>query len=73
MNYEKIVTLYDTSEHAEGARHSLEAAGFPPSDISMVTKKTLGRPCLGRGARRSRRRRPTTATPPVGADYGFPQ
>jgi hypothetical protein len=41
MNYEKIVTLYDTAEHAEGARRSLEAAGFPPSDISMVTKKTL--------------------------------
>jgi stress response protein YsnF len=41
MNYEKIVTLYDTAQHAEDARHSLEAAGFPPRDISMVTKKTL--------------------------------
>jgi uncharacterized protein (TIGR02271 family) len=41
MNYEKIVTLYDTAEHAERARRGLEAAGFPPSDISMVTNKTL--------------------------------
>ena len=28
MNYEKIVTLYDTAEHGEGARRSLEAASF---------------------------------------------
>jgi uncharacterized protein (TIGR02271 family) len=41
MNYEKIVTLYDTAEHAEAAKRSLEAVGFPPSDISMVTKKIL--------------------------------
>jgi hypothetical protein len=42
MNYEKIVTLYDTAEHGEGARRSLEAAGFSPIDISMDTKKTFG-------------------------------
>jgi hypothetical protein len=41
MNYEKIVTLYDTAEHGEGTRRSLEAAGFSPIDISMDTKKTL--------------------------------
>src|SRR5580765_4253743 len=41
MNYEKIVTLYDTAEHGEGTRRSLEAAGFSPIDISMNTKKTL--------------------------------
>ena len=41
MTYEKIVTLYDTAEHAEAARHNLEAAGYPPSEISMVTNKTL--------------------------------
>ena len=41
MNYEKIVTLYDTAEHAEAARKNLEAAGFPPVEISMVTNKTL--------------------------------
>lgn len=42
MNYEKIVTLYDTAEHAEAARRNLEAAGFSPSEMSMVTKQTLG-------------------------------
>jgi stress response protein YsnF len=41
MNYEKIVTLYDTADHAEAARRSLEAAGFVPSDISMINSKTL--------------------------------
>src|SRR5215467_11243043 len=41
MKYEKIVTLYDTAEHAENARKSLESAGFAPSEISMVSKKTL--------------------------------
>src|SRR6476646_1194028 len=41
MNHEKIVTLYDTAEHAERARRGLEVAGFPPNDISMVTKMTL--------------------------------
>src|SRR5690349_9892161 len=42
MNYEKIVTLYDTAEHAEAARRSLESAGFTPGDISMINSKTLG-------------------------------
>jgi len=42
MNYEKIVTLYDTSEHAEAARRSLEASGFAPSEISLINSKTLG-------------------------------
>src|SRR5215472_13100234 len=41
MNYEKIVTLYDTAEHAEAARRNLEAAGFAPSEISMINSKTL--------------------------------
>jgi len=42
MNYEKIVTLYDTAEHAEAARRNLEGAGFPASEISMVGKQALG-------------------------------
>jgi stress response protein YsnF len=41
MNYEKIVTLYDTQAHAEAAKHNLEAAGFPSSEISMINSKTL--------------------------------
>lgn len=42
MNYEKIVTLYDTAGHAAEARRSLEAAGFPASEISTVTSSGLG-------------------------------
>ena len=41
MTYEKIVTLYDTLNHAEAARRSLEKAGFAPGEISMITSKTL--------------------------------
>ena len=41
MRYERIVTLYDTGEHAEAARHNLTTAGFVPSEISMITDKTL--------------------------------
>jgi uncharacterized protein (TIGR02271 family) len=41
MTYEKIVTLYDTAEHAEAAKRNLEAAGFPPSEISFLSTKTL--------------------------------
>jgi uncharacterized protein (TIGR02271 family) len=41
MNYEKIVTLFDTAEHAEAARINLVAAGFPNSEISLVSNKTL--------------------------------
>src|SRR5260370_28746346 len=42
MTYEKIVTLYDKAEHAEAAKRSLEQAGFAPSEISMISSKTLG-------------------------------
>jgi stress response protein YsnF len=42
MTYEKIVTLYDTADHAEAARRNLVAAGFPPSEISTINSKTLG-------------------------------
>lgn len=42
MNYEKIVTLYDTAGHANEARRSLEAAGFPASEISTLTSAGLG-------------------------------
>jgi uncharacterized protein (TIGR02271 family) len=41
MAYEKIVTLFDTAEHAEAARHNLEAAGFPGSEISVVSSNAL--------------------------------
>jgi uncharacterized protein (TIGR02271 family) len=41
MNYEKVVTLFDTSDHAEAARRNLESAGFSPSEISVVSNKTL--------------------------------
>jgi uncharacterized protein (TIGR02271 family) len=42
MTYEKIVTLYDTAGHAAEARRSLEAAGFPASEISSLTSAALG-------------------------------
>jgi stress response protein YsnF len=42
MNYEKIVTLYDTSDHADAARRNLETAGFPSNEISVMTNKTIG-------------------------------
>jgi uncharacterized protein (TIGR02271 family) len=42
MTYEKIVTLYDTAEHADAARRALVGAGFPPSEISTINSKTLG-------------------------------
>lgn len=41
MVYEKIVTLYDTAEHAEAAKHKLELAGFPAGEISLTGKKAL--------------------------------
>jgi uncharacterized protein (TIGR02271 family) len=41
MNYEKIVTLYDTAQHAEAAKRNLEAAGFASADISTINNKTL--------------------------------
>jgi stress response protein YsnF len=42
MTYEKIVTLYDTSDHAEAARRNLLSAGFPAGEISMINSKSLG-------------------------------
>jgi uncharacterized protein (TIGR02271 family) len=41
MNYEKVVALFDTPEHAEAARRNLEGADFPGSEISIVSSKTL--------------------------------
>jgi stress response protein YsnF len=41
MIYEKVVTLFDTAQHAEAARHNLEAAGFSSGDISTITNTTL--------------------------------
>jgi stress response protein YsnF len=41
MNYEKIVTLFDTAQHADAARRDLDAAGFAPSDISVISSKTI--------------------------------
>jgi uncharacterized protein (TIGR02271 family) len=41
MSHEKIVTLYDTAEHADAARRTLEMRGFSPSEISSVSNKTL--------------------------------
>lgn len=42
MSYQKIVTLYDTAQHAEAARRNLEDAGFPPADISVVNASIPG-------------------------------
>jgi uncharacterized protein (TIGR02271 family) len=42
MNYEKIVTLYDTQAHAADARRALEESGFPSSEISTLTGTGLG-------------------------------
>lgn len=41
MSYEKIVTLFDTADHADTARRNLEKAGFSASDISIVGKHAL--------------------------------
>jgi len=41
MSYEKVVTLYDSADHAEAARINLEKAGFSASDISVVGKRDL--------------------------------
>jgi len=41
MNYEKIVTLYDTAPHADAARRNLEAAGFPAREISLINNQSL--------------------------------
>ena len=42
MTYEKIVTLFDSAQHADIARRNLEAGGFPPGEISTISNKTLG-------------------------------
>jgi stress response protein YsnF len=41
MNYEKIVTLYDTVQHADAAKRNLEAAGFPSTEMSTINSETL--------------------------------
>jgi|SRR5690349_21813075 hypothetical protein len=41
MSYEKVVTLFDTVEHAEFARENLEEAGFSMDDISIAGKAAL--------------------------------
>jgi hypothetical protein len=41
MNYEKIVTLFDTAQHAEAAKRNLESAGFPPGEISTINNRIL--------------------------------
>src|SRR5580765_3377456 len=41
MSYEKVVTLFDTADHAEAARRNLEKAGFSSSDISVVGQTGL--------------------------------
>lgn len=41
MSYEKIVTLFDTAEHAQAAQRNLEKAGFSASDMSIVSKQGL--------------------------------
>jgi uncharacterized protein (TIGR02271 family) len=42
-NYEKIVTLFDTSAHAEAAKANLAHAGFPAGEMSVVGGKDLPR------------------------------
>jgi uncharacterized protein (TIGR02271 family) len=41
MAHEKVVTVYDTVEHANKAVSILKAAGYNDSDISVVNKQTL--------------------------------
>jgi uncharacterized protein (TIGR02271 family) len=40
-SYEKIVTLFDTAEHAEAAKTNLQHAGFSEDEISIVSGKDL--------------------------------
>src|SRR6476659_10245649 len=44
MTYEKIVTLFDSAQHADIARRNLESAGFPSNEISLMSSKTPGIP-----------------------------
>jgi len=41
MAYEKIVAVFDTSEHAQNAVRALKAGGFSADDISVVNNDTL--------------------------------
>jgi uncharacterized protein (TIGR02271 family) len=41
MNYEKVVAVFDTSEHAQTAVNALKAAGFSSDDISVMSNDTL--------------------------------
>lgn len=41
MAHQKVVTVYDTVEHANKAVSILKAAGYNDSDISVVNKQTL--------------------------------
>jgi hypothetical protein len=41
MSYEKIVTLYDTAQHAQAARRNLESAGFPSRGIRTINNRRL--------------------------------
>jgi uncharacterized protein (TIGR02271 family) len=41
VRHEKIVTLFDTAEHADIARRNLEKAGFSGQDISIVGRNGL--------------------------------
>ena len=40
-SYEKIVTLFDTAEHAQAAETNLQHAGFSDDEISIVSGKDL--------------------------------
>lgn len=41
MAYEKVVAVFDTSEHAQNAVRALKAGGFTADDISVVNNDTL--------------------------------
>ena len=42
-SYEKIVTLFDTADHAQAAKANLQHAGFSEDEISIVSGKDLPR------------------------------
>src|SRR5215469_12363622 len=41
MAYEKVVAVFDTSDHAQTAMRALKSAGFAADDISIVNNDTL--------------------------------
>ncbi len=41
MSYEKIVTLFDTAQHAEAAKSNLAKAGFSTDNLSIVSGAEL--------------------------------